>query len=154
MKVVKNDTVLVVSGNYKGKKGKILKVFPKEERVIVEGVNFIKRHTRKSQKNPQGGIVEKEGADPRLERQGDLLQVQQGGTGRPGRPRKQETRPGLQELRGNALLLMNATSGSSRQMDKPKNKYVPRLLCKVPARSHTGDAEAVQLLERDAGARG
>ncbi|MDM7926642.1 MAG: 50S ribosomal protein L24 [bacterium] len=60
MKVVKNDTVLVVSGNSRGKKGKILKVFPKDERVIVEGVNFIKRHTRKSQKNPQGGIVERE----------------------------------------------------------------------------------------------
>lgn len=60
MKVVKNDTVLVISGNYKGKKGKVLKVFPKESRVIVEGVNFIKRHTRPTQKNPQGGIVEKE----------------------------------------------------------------------------------------------
>jgi len=60
MKVVKNDTVLVVSGNSRGKKGKVLKVFPKNERVIVEGVNFIKRHTRKSQKNPQGGIVERE----------------------------------------------------------------------------------------------
>jgi large subunit ribosomal protein L24 len=60
MKVVKNDTVLVASGNFKGKKGKVLKVFPKSERVIVEGVNFIKRHTRKSQKNPQGGILERE----------------------------------------------------------------------------------------------
>lgn len=60
MKVVKNDTVLVISGNYKGKKGKVLKVFPKESRVIVEGVNFIKRHTRPSQKNTQGGIIEKE----------------------------------------------------------------------------------------------
>ncbi len=60
MKVVKNDTVLVISGNYKGKKGKVLKVYPKESRVIVEGVNFIKRHTRPTQKNPQGGIVEKE----------------------------------------------------------------------------------------------
>ena len=60
MKVVKNDTVLVISGNYKGKRGKVLKVYPKEERVIVEGVNFIKRHTKATQKNPQGGIVEKE----------------------------------------------------------------------------------------------
>jgi large subunit ribosomal protein L24 len=60
MKVVKNDTVLVVSGNYKGKKGKVLKVFPQQSRVIVEGVNFIKRHTKPTQKNPQGGIVEKE----------------------------------------------------------------------------------------------
>ena len=60
MKVVKNDMVLVISGNYKGKKGKVLKVFPKEQRIIVEGVHFIKRHTRPTQKNPQGGIVEKE----------------------------------------------------------------------------------------------
>ncbi|OVE79010.1 50S ribosomal protein L24 [bacterium I07] len=60
MKVVKNDTVLVVTGNYKGKRGKVLKVFPKQNRVIVEGVNFIKRHTKPTQKNQQGGIVEKE----------------------------------------------------------------------------------------------
>ena len=60
MKVMKNDTVLVISGNDKGKRGKVLKVFPKENRVIVEGINFIKRHTRPSQKNQQGGIVEKE----------------------------------------------------------------------------------------------
>ncbi|MCJ7813091.1 50S ribosomal protein L24 [bacterium] len=60
MKVVKNDTVLVISGNYKGKKGKVLKVFPKSNRVIVEGVNFIKKHTKPTQKNQQGGILEKE----------------------------------------------------------------------------------------------
>ena len=60
MKIVKNDTVLVISGNSKGSKGKVLKVFPKRSRVIVEGVNFIKRHTRPTQKNPQGGILEKE----------------------------------------------------------------------------------------------
>jgi large subunit ribosomal protein L24 len=52
--------VKVISGNYKGKTGRVLKVYPKTERVIVEGVNFIKRHTRPSQNNPQGGIVEKE----------------------------------------------------------------------------------------------
>ena len=60
MKVVKNDTVRVVTGNDRGKTGKVLKVFPKKERVIVEGIRFIKRHTKKSQKNPQGGIIEKE----------------------------------------------------------------------------------------------
>jgi len=60
MRVRKNDQVLVIAGNYKGKKGKVLKVFPEDKRVIVEGVNFIKRHTRPSQQNPQGGIVEKE----------------------------------------------------------------------------------------------
>ena len=56
----KNDTVMVITGESKGKIGKVLKVFPDKERVIVEGVNFIKRHTRPNQQNPQGGIIEKE----------------------------------------------------------------------------------------------
>lgn len=60
MKIVKNDNVLIISGNYKGTKGKVLKVFPKQNRIIVEGVNFIKRHTRPTPKNQQGGILEKE----------------------------------------------------------------------------------------------
>lgn len=60
MRIKKNDQVKVIAGKYKGKEGKVLKVFPKTERVIVEGVNFIKRHTRPNQQNPQGGIVEKE----------------------------------------------------------------------------------------------
>ncbi|MGD9487834.1 MAG: 50S ribosomal protein L24 [Calditrichaceae bacterium] len=60
MRVVKNDTIKVVSGKYKGKISKVLKVFPDKDRVIVEGVNIIKKHTRPSQKNTQGGIVEKE----------------------------------------------------------------------------------------------
>ena len=60
MRVVKNDMVVVLSGKYRGKSGKVLKVFPKQNRVIVEGVNIIKRHTKPSQKNQQGGIIEKE----------------------------------------------------------------------------------------------
>jgi large subunit ribosomal protein L24 len=60
MHVVKNDTVKILSGKYRGKTGKVLKVYPKENRVIVEGVNIIKKHTKPSQKNPQGGIIEKE----------------------------------------------------------------------------------------------
>ena len=59
-RIRKSDMVRVISGNYKEKTGRVLKVYPKTERVIVEGVNFIKRHTRPSQDNPQGGIVEKE----------------------------------------------------------------------------------------------
>lgn len=61
MKVHKNDTVIVVTGNARGKTGRILKVFREESRIIVEGVNIIKRHTRASQKNPQGGITQREG---------------------------------------------------------------------------------------------
>jgi large subunit ribosomal protein L24 len=56
-----NDTVAVIAGKEKGKKGRVLRVFPEAERVLVEKVNFIKRHTRPSQNNRQGGIVEKEG---------------------------------------------------------------------------------------------
>ena len=51
----------MISGNDKGKEGKILKVFPTANRVIVEKVNMIKRHTRASKDVPQGGIIEKEG---------------------------------------------------------------------------------------------
>jgi large subunit ribosomal protein L24 len=60
MKIHKNDMVRVVAGNARGKTGKVLKVFTDTERVIVEGVNIIKRHARPSQKNPQGGIVQRE----------------------------------------------------------------------------------------------
>jgi large subunit ribosomal protein L24 len=60
MNVAKNDMVEIVAGEDKGKRGKVLKTFPEKSRVIVEKVNFIKRHTRPTQKNPQGGILEKE----------------------------------------------------------------------------------------------
>ena len=62
MNIKKDMTVRVISGNHRGKEGKVLHVFPKKNRIIVEGVNFIKRHTRPSQDNPQGGIVEREAA--------------------------------------------------------------------------------------------
>ena len=56
-----NDTVAVVAGREKGKKGRVLKVFPGTGKVIVEKINFIKKHTKPSQQSRQGGIVEKEG---------------------------------------------------------------------------------------------
>jgi large subunit ribosomal protein L24 len=59
--IKKHDTVEVIAGKEKGKRGKVLRVFPDRERVVVEKVNFIKRHTRPTQENQQGGIVEKEG---------------------------------------------------------------------------------------------
>ncbi|HLF14324.1 MAG TPA: 50S ribosomal protein L24 [Bacteroidota bacterium] len=62
MSIQKNDTVMVVAGNSRGKTGKVLKVYREDRRAIIEGVNIIKRHTRASQKNPQGGIVQKEEA--------------------------------------------------------------------------------------------
>ena len=60
--VKKNDEVVILSGTQRGKRGKILEILRSRNRVIVEGVNFIKKATRKSQDQPQGGIVEREGA--------------------------------------------------------------------------------------------
>ena len=60
MHVKKGMLVKVVSGNHKGMEGKILNVFPKKNRVIVEGVNFKKRASRPTQENPSGGFVERE----------------------------------------------------------------------------------------------
>ncbi len=62
MRLKTGMNVKVISGNHKGKEGKILYVHPKKQRVIIEGVNLIKRHMRPSQENPQGGVVEREGA--------------------------------------------------------------------------------------------
>ena len=59
--VKKGDDVVVISGAEKGKRGKIIAVQTGKSRVIVEGVKMIKKHTRKSQQNPQGAIVEREG---------------------------------------------------------------------------------------------
>ncbi len=58
--VKKNDTVEVIAGNDRGKTGKVLKVLPRKNRVIVEGVNIRKRHLRASQTRPQGAIIERE----------------------------------------------------------------------------------------------
>ncbi|HTV43281.1 MAG TPA: 50S ribosomal protein L24 [Candidatus Sulfotelmatobacter sp.] len=59
--VKKGDQVVVLAGKEKGKRGKIIAVFPKKERAIVEGLQMIKRHTRKSQQHPNGAIIEREG---------------------------------------------------------------------------------------------
>jgi len=61
-KIRKDDQVVVLTGKRsdKGKQGRVLKVFPAENRVLVEGINIVQRHTRPSQVNPQGGIVNKE----------------------------------------------------------------------------------------------
>lgn len=61
-KMRKGDLVEVIAGKDKGKQGKIQELIVKDNRVIVEGVNRVKRHTKPSQKNPQGGIIEKEAA--------------------------------------------------------------------------------------------
>lgn len=60
MHIKKGDTVKVISGDNKGKIGKVLQVLVKEERVVVEGVNIVSRHTRPSNAYPDGGIIKKE----------------------------------------------------------------------------------------------
>lgn len=58
--VKKGDTVLVLSGKDKGKQGKVIQALPKKNKVVVEGVNKVKRHTKPNQSAPQGGILVKE----------------------------------------------------------------------------------------------
>ena len=59
--VKKGDDVVIIAGTEKGKRGKIIEVQRGNQRAIVEGVKMIKRHTRKTQQNPQGAIIEREG---------------------------------------------------------------------------------------------
>ena len=60
MKIKKGDTVQVTTGNDAGKTGRVIKVYLNKDRVVVEGVNIVKKHARPTQDNPQGGIIEKE----------------------------------------------------------------------------------------------
>ena len=61
-RVRKGDMVVVIAGKEKGKRGKVLRIVHKTNRVVVERVMMVKRHTKPTQKTPQGGIVEKEGS--------------------------------------------------------------------------------------------
>jgi large subunit ribosomal protein L24 len=60
MKIKHNDIVRVIAGKDKGKEGKVIEVYPARERVLVEGINIVKRHVRANQKVQKGGIIEKE----------------------------------------------------------------------------------------------
>ena len=60
LKIIKNDKVIVTTGNSKGVQGKVIKVFPKENKAMVEGVNMISKHTKPNAANPQGGIIKQE----------------------------------------------------------------------------------------------
>jgi large subunit ribosomal protein L24 len=61
-RIRKGDTVIVIAGKEKGKRGKVLRIIRKTNRVVIERLMMVKRHTKPSQRNPQGGIVEKEGS--------------------------------------------------------------------------------------------
>ena len=80
------DTVVVIAGKDKGKEGKIIAAMPDKERVVVEGINQVKRHTKPSQMNPQGGIITKEAPihvsnvmviDPKTKKPSRIKKVQQ-----------------------------------------------------------------------------
>lgn len=60
LKIKSGDTVIVISGNNRGDKGKVLEVFPKENKALVEGVNIIHKHTKPNAQNEKGGIVKQE----------------------------------------------------------------------------------------------
>ena len=60
LKIKKDDSVKVISGNHKGKTGRVIKILKSKNRALVEGINLAKKHMRPSQENPQGGIIEKE----------------------------------------------------------------------------------------------
>ncbi len=62
LKIKSGDTVVVIAGKDKGRQGKVLAVFPRKQRLLVESVNLIKRHTKPSMTNPDGGIIEREAA--------------------------------------------------------------------------------------------
>lgn len=59
-RIRKDDTVIIIAGKDKGRSGKVLKVLPKEERVVVEGLNLVKRHTAPNVTHPNGGVIAKE----------------------------------------------------------------------------------------------
>jgi large subunit ribosomal protein L24 len=60
MNIRKNDTVLIIAGKDRGKKGKVRFVYPKDERITVEGINFVKRHARATGRVRQAGVIERE----------------------------------------------------------------------------------------------
>ncbi|MGN0766963.1 MAG: 50S ribosomal protein L24 [Christensenellales bacterium] len=62
LNVKTNDTVLVIAGKDKGKKGKIMKAMPEQERVVVQGVNMVTRHTKPRKQGDEGGRIQKEAA--------------------------------------------------------------------------------------------
>jgi len=62
MNLRRGDTVVVIAGKEKGKKGKVLRLLTKKRRVVIERINMVKKHTKPTQANPKGGIFEKEGS--------------------------------------------------------------------------------------------
>ena len=95
--VKKGDQVTVITGAHKGATGKVMTVLTKKDQVIVEGVRMIKKHAPKSQDRPQGGIIEREGPAPHLQRQEGRRRVRRGSEGRPqvSQDRERRLTPGV-----------------------------------------------------------
>ena len=89
IKIKKNDIVKVMAGASKGKEGKIIKVFPKTYRAIVEGANMVSKHTKPNAANPQGGIIKQEAAIHISNLM--LIDPKSGGATRIGRKRDEKT---------------------------------------------------------------
>ena len=97
-KIKKGDRVIVTTGRDKGKKGEVMKVFPKENRALVSGVNTVKRHQRQTQKQ-QGGIVSKESAGATVEPRPCRSQVGRGDADRLEDTGRRAARAVCQEVR-------------------------------------------------------
>ena len=109
----KNDNVLVITGKDRGKRGRVLKVLPDKNRLIVEGVNMIKRHTKPNPgKNIKGGIVEREASLHASQRAARVPGVRRADAHRPQDARRRPQGPHLPQVRG-----------SGRQMSRLKEKY-------------------------------
>ncbi len=88
IKIKKNDIVRVMSGASKGKEGKVIKIFPKTYRAIIEGANMVSKHTKPNAANPQGGIIKQEAAIHISNL--NLIDAKSGSTTRIGRRRDEE----------------------------------------------------------------
>ena len=89
IKIKKNDIVRVMAGASKGKEGKVIKIFPKTYRAIIEGANMVSKHTKPNAANPQGGIIKQEAAIHISNL--NLIDAKSGFTTRIGRKRDEET---------------------------------------------------------------
>ena len=89
IKIKKNDIVRVIAGASKGKEGKVIKIFPKTYRAIIEGANMVSKHTKPNAANPQGGIIKQEAAIHISNL--NLIDAKSGSTTRIGRKRDEET---------------------------------------------------------------
>ena len=125
MRVHKGDTVLVISGKDKGAKGKVLEAYPTRDKVLVEGVNRIKKHTAVSRNErgaQSGGIVTQEAADSRVQRDGGRLRRQADAHRVPQRRRDRQEGPHRQDQRQGHLRMTTAET-TEKTLPRLKQRY-------------------------------